>query len=69
MALTTRRNFVQQVALAAAALEGRPITALRNASKILESRRQTASSLDPTAIQKLASKISGHVIQVNAPDY
>jgi hypothetical protein len=69
MALTTRRKFVKQVAFAAAALEGRPIAALRNASKILQSRLQAASSLDATAIQKLASEITGRVIPVNAPDY
>jgi hypothetical protein len=63
MALTTRRQFVQQTAAAAAALYGRPIKALAGA------REQNAGSLDATTIRKLVSQISGQVITPETPDY
>jgi hypothetical protein len=69
MTLTTRRRFVQQTALAAASLYGRPISALADARRILEAREQNAAPLDATAIRKLVSQISGHVITAETPDY
>ena len=69
MALSSRRQFIQRSALAAAALSGRPIEALAGASRIIEAPQQTASSLDAAAIRKLASEITGHVITAQAPDY
>ena len=69
MALTTRRQFVQQTAFAAAALYARPIKVLAEERRIFEAREQNAAPLDPTAIQKLVSQISGHVITPETPDY
>ncbi|HMI50393.1 MAG TPA: FAD-binding oxidoreductase [Candidatus Saccharimonadales bacterium] len=69
MALTTRRQFVQQTAFAAAALCGSPLKALAGARRMFEAREQNAAPLDPTAIRKLVSQISGHVITPETPDY
>src|ERR1700731_2792796 len=69
MPLTTRREFIQQTALAAAALHGRSIEALAGARRLFEAGQQNATSLDAAAIRKLASQISGHVITPEAPDY
>lgn len=65
----TRRQFVQQTAFAAAALYEHPIKGLTGAWRILEVREQNAAPLDATAIRKLASHISGHVITPGMPDY
>src|SRR5580692_2635569 len=69
MALTTRRQFVRQMAFAAAALYGRPIEALAGTRRMFEAREQNAAPLDATAIGKLVSQISGHVITPETPDY
>lgn len=69
MALTTRRQFVQQTALATAALYRRPIEILAEAQRILESREQNAAPPDAAAIRKLASRISGKIIVPDSPDY
>ncbi len=69
MALVTRRWFVQQTALAAAALYAQPTKALAGARRIFEAREQNPPPVDPAAIRKLASQISGHVITPEAPDY
>jgi FAD binding domain/Berberine and berberine like len=66
MALTTRRQFVQQTAFAAAAFCGSPFGGTR---RMVEAREQNAASLDATAIRKLVSQISGHVITPETPDY
>ena len=69
MALRTRRQFVQQTALAAAALYGHPIKELAGAQRIFEAHEQNAVALDAAAIRKLVSQISGHVITPETPDY
>jgi FAD/FMN-containing dehydrogenase len=69
MALTTRRQFVQQTALAAAALCGCPMKVLAGALRIFEAGGQNAAPLDAAAIRRLASEITGHVITTEAPDY
>ena len=69
MALITRRRFVQQTAVAAAALYGRPIKVLEGTRRIFEAREQNAVPLDAAAIRKLASEITGHLITPEAPDY
>jgi hypothetical protein len=69
MALTTRRQFVHQTALAAAALYRHPIKGLAGARGILEVHEQNTAPLDATAIRKLVSQISGHVITADTPDY
>jgi hypothetical protein len=69
MALTTRRQFVQQTALATAALYGRPIELLARTRSTFETDEQNAAPPDAAAIRKLASKITGHVITPDSPDY
>jgi FAD/FMN-containing dehydrogenase len=69
MALTTRRQFVQQTAIAAAAFCGSPIKALAGTRRMVEAREQNAAPLDAAAIRKLVSQISGHVVAPGAPDY
>ena len=69
MALPTRRQFVQQTALAAAAVWGRPIKALTGAPDLLAARQNNAAALNPEAIRRLASNIAGHVITPEAPGY
>jgi FAD binding domain/Berberine and berberine like len=69
MALTTRRQFVQQTAFAAAALCESPIKALAGTQRMFEAREPNAAALDAAAIQKLVSQISGHVITPETPDY
>jgi hypothetical protein len=67
MALTTRRQFVQQTAFAAAALFENPLKALAGTRRMFEAPEQ--KPLDAAAIRKLASQISGHVITPETPDY
>jgi len=69
MALTTRRQFVQQTTLAAAALYRRPVEVLAEARRTFEAREQNAAPLNSASIQKLVSQISGHVITPETPDY
>ena len=68
MAVTTRRQFVQQTAFASAALYARPMKVLVGTKPFGESE-QNSSLLDAVAIRKLASEITGHVITPEAPDY
>jgi len=69
MALTTtRRQFLKQTAFAAAGLYGPPIKGISGA-RCPGVRGQNGASLDPTAIRKLVSQISGHVITPETPDY
>src|SRR5580692_10162757 len=69
MALTTRRQFVQQTAFAAAALCEYPIKTLAGTRRMFEAPEQNAAPLDAAAIRKLVSQISGHVITPETPDY
>jgi hypothetical protein len=69
MVRTTRRQFVQQTALAAAAIYGSPINLLGAGRQVFGEREQNAAPLDAAAIRKLTSQISGHVITPEAPDY
>ena len=69
MALTTRRQFVQQATLATAAACGHPIEALAKSPRIFEARDQNAAPVDAGAIRKLASHIIGRVITPDAPEY
>jgi FAD/FMN-containing dehydrogenase len=69
MALTTRRQLIQQMAFAAAELYGRPTKALAGAQRIFEAREQNVDPLDAAAIRKLVSQISGHVITPETPNY
>jgi hypothetical protein len=65
MSLITRRQFIQQTALASAALYACPKTLEAQAPAV----EQSATPLDPAAIRKLASEIVGRVITPNGPEY
>ena len=69
MAVSTRRQFVQQSLLAAAALYGYPVQSLARVRGILPAGEQNAASVEPAEIRRLASKINGHVITPQASDY
>src|SRR6516162_6435313 len=69
MALITRRRFVRQTALTAAALYRGPLRVLAGRRRIVGEREQNAGLIDPAAIRKLASGITGHVITPDASDY
>jgi len=67
MALTTRRQFVQQTALTAAVLYGQPVRA--RLKDIAEGPGQNPAPVDAASIRKLASRINGHVITPEAGEY
>ena len=69
MALTTRREFLQQAAIAAAALSTGPIRAVAGTRRALEAMEQNAAPIATAAIRKLVSQISGQVITPETPDY
>lgn len=69
MAVTTRRQFVQQSLIAAAALYGHPVQTLARVRGILTAREKNVASVDPSEIRTLASKINGRVITPEASDY
>jgi FAD/FMN-containing dehydrogenase len=69
MAIITRRQFVRQLGIAAAALGGSPITVLAEARRMFGEREQNAVALDAEAVRSLASKISGRVITIGDPGY
>ena len=69
MSLSTRRRFVQQTALAAAALYGCSNRGFAGLQEIEAAREENELAVDPAAIRALASKINGHVITPAAPDY
>src|SRR5581483_4277662 len=67
MALTTRRQFVQQTELTAAVLYGQPVRA--RLKDIAEGPGQNPAPVDAASIRKLASRINGHVITPEAGEY
>src|SRR3974390_2352791 len=67
MAVTTRRQFVQQTALAAAALYGQPVSAVLK--DMAEGPKQNLAPVDAAAIRKLVSEINGQVITPEAAEY
>jgi hypothetical protein len=69
MALTARRQFIQQSSFAAVALYGCPAQLLAGVRGILTSSEQNVASVDPAEIRTLASKITGQLITPAAPDY
>lgn len=69
MALTTRRQFLLQAAFAGAALSRGSMRAIARARRTLEAMEQNAAPTDAAAIRKLVSRISGHVITPETPDY
>ena len=66
MALTTRRQFVQQTALAAVALS-RPFPALLK--DIAEGPSQNPAPVNAASLRKLVSGVNGHVITPEATEY
>ena len=69
MAQTTRRQFVQHAALAAATLCGPPLMALPSEWSAAEIAGQNADPVDPATMRKLAASITGSVITPAAPEY
>ena len=67
MALTTRRQFVQQTALAAAAVYVRPCSA--RLKDTAQAPPQNAAPVDAASLRKLVSEIRGHVITPEASEY
>src|SRR5579864_4987540 len=65
MPLTSRRQFLQQTALASAALYVCPETLEVQANGV----EQSAAPLDPAAVRKLASETVGRVITPDGPEY
>lgn len=68
MGRTTRRQFVQQTALATAALCGRPLHAIE-ARGIFAARGQNPAAIDSAAVRKLATQVAGRIITPQASDY
>src|SRR5215469_11192664 len=66
MALTTRRQFLHQTSVAAAALYACPTKVL---DATFEEREQNAVALDAGTIRKLASDIKGNVIARGSSEY
>jgi FAD/FMN-containing dehydrogenase len=69
MALTTRRQFVHQTGLAAAALCGQQIQPFAGTRGLFARPEQNATSIDAAVIRKLASQITGRVITPESPEY
>jgi hypothetical protein len=69
MTLTSRRQFIQHAAFAAAAIYGPPMKTLAGARRLSDAFGQNATQIDPAAITRLSSEIAGHVITPGAPDY
>src|SRR5215470_1703420 len=65
MPLITRRQFIGKTALASAALYACPRVLAVQAKGV----EQNVAPLDPAAIRKLASEISGHAITTERPEY
>jgi FAD/FMN-containing dehydrogenase len=68
MAVTTRRQFLQQAAFVSA-LYASPLRGLDGSRELFDADEQNGSPLDPEAIRKLASHIAGHVITPEATEY
>jgi hypothetical protein len=68
MAFVTRRHFVRKAGLAAA-LYRCPLSAIAEARRLFDADEQNVSPLDATAIRKLNSEITGHVITPDVPEY
>ena len=69
MGLTTRRQFIRRTAVAAALLSGLPARTRAGARGIFPPRERTTAAVDPGAIRRLASGLTGHLITPEAPEY
>ncbi len=68
MAPITRRHFARQMAFAAA-LCGRPFSAIDESHELFDADKQNGAPPSPQTIRKLASQIAGQVITPDAADY
>ena len=68
MTLSSRRHFLRQTSLAAAALCGGHIRVPASAKQVF-GRAQHVGGTDADSIRRLSSEISGHVITPDMPDY
>jgi FAD binding domain/Berberine and berberine like len=66
MALCTRRQFVQQTALAAVSLSRTGLAFVRD---VAQGSAKGAAPLDAASLRKLVSGINGHVITPETPEY
>jgi hypothetical protein len=69
MTLTSRRQFLRQTSLGAAALYGGHTGVLAAATRVCEGRTQDVAGTDAASIRKFASTISGSVVMPGMPDY
>ena len=69
MALTNRRQFIQRGAFATAALYTNGIKAVADMSQAGKAPEPGSNSLDPAAIHKLGSRISGLIITPESAGY
>jgi len=69
MTLMTRRQFVQQTALAAATVCGHPVRSHARSQRTFDTPKPNAAAVDPAAIRKLASEVAGHVTTPQAPEF
>jgi FAD binding domain/Berberine and berberine like len=69
MAVSSRRQFLQQMSLGAAALCWSRTKAIAAAKRAFGGRAQDIAATDAASIRRLASEIRGHVITPEMPDY
>jgi hypothetical protein len=69
MMVSSRRQFLQQASLGAAALCWSRTKVIAAARRVFEGRAQDVAGSDAASIRRLASQISGHVIAPEMPDY
>jgi len=69
MGLTTRRQFIRRTAVAAAFLSGLPTGTRAGAGGAFPPPERSAATVDPAAIRRLASGLTGRLITPEAPEY
>ncbi|MBV8276997.1 MAG: FAD-binding oxidoreductase [Verrucomicrobia bacterium] len=69
MGITNRRQFIQQGVLAAATLCTSRIKAVADLSQPGKTQEQALASLDPAAIRRLGTQISGPIITPESAEY
>jgi FAD/FMN-containing dehydrogenase len=69
MTLSSRRQFLRQTPLGAAALYGSHSRVLAAVTRVFEGRTQEVAGSDAASIRKLASQLAGRVITPEMPDY
>jgi hypothetical protein len=69
MMVSSRRRFLQQTSLGAAAVYWSRTKVIAAARRVFEGRVQDVAGSDAASIRRLASHIRGHVITPEMPDY